>query len=155
MGMFNSFNYISGKSLKWFVFAHEKRQKWIPLCKGEKSISHLMSYCFLASCSFCTEMVDGETRHSGGPPAVWQHGGRKRGQRVTKGWQIESLSRLVQFAFFNYCLQFLLLWPQGTHRGSWRGYIFIWSAFKQKMHPTLSIAGTSSYSMPRSYLDSS
>lgn len=52
MGMFNSFNYISGKSLKWFVFAHEKRQKQIPLCKGEKSISHLMSYCFLASCSF-------------------------------------------------------------------------------------------------------
>lgn len=35
-----------------------------------KSISHLMNYCFLASCSFCTEMVDGETRHSGGPPAV-------------------------------------------------------------------------------------
>lgn len=36
MGMFNSFNYISGTSLKWFVFAHEKRQKWIPLCKGGK-----------------------------------------------------------------------------------------------------------------------
>lgn len=54
------------------VCSREEAEMNSPVQRGKKSISHLISYCFLASCSFCTKMVDEETRHSGGPPAVWR-----------------------------------------------------------------------------------